>query len=63
VLSANFIWLPISAKILRNSDLRVAEMTLVMEGVAEIMAGSSPRAVQRRLRAMLPPSEAHRIAA
>jgi chemotaxis protein MotA len=63
VLSANFIWLPISAKIMRNSDLRVAEMTLVMEGVAEIMAGSSPRAVQRRLRAMLPPSEVQRLAA
>ena len=63
VLSANFLWLPMSAKITRNSDLRVAEMTLMLEGVSDIIAGASPRAVRARLRAMLPPSEAARIAA
>jgi chemotaxis protein MotA len=63
VLSANFVWLPISSKITRNSELRIAEMTLILEGVAEITAGSSPRAVRARLRAMLPPSEAQRVAA
>jgi chemotaxis protein MotA len=63
VLSANFLWLPMAAKITRNSELRVAEMTLVMEGVAEIMSGASPRTLRTRLRAMLPPSEAHRVAA
>jgi chemotaxis protein MotA len=63
VLSANFIWLPMSAKITRNSDLRIAEMTLMLEGVTEIMAGASPRALRTRLRSMLPPSEAQRLAA
>jgi chemotaxis protein MotA len=63
VLSANFLWLPMSSKITRNSELRAAEMALILEGVAEITAGASPRAVRARLRAMLPPSEAHRAAA
>jgi chemotaxis protein MotA len=63
VLSANFVWLPISSKITRNSELRAAEMAVILEGVAEITAGSSPRAVRARLRAMLPPSEARRVAA
>jgi chemotaxis protein MotA len=63
VLSANFIWLPMSVKIQRNSDLRVAELHLLMEGVMEILAGTNPRALRVRLRAMLPPSEAERIAA
>ena len=63
VLSANFFWLPISSKITRNSDLRMAEMTLMLEGVTEIMAGASPRAIRTRLRSMLPPSEAQRLAA
>ena len=38
-------------------------MAVILEGVAEITAGSSPRAVRARLRAMLPPSEARRVAA
>jgi chemotaxis protein MotA len=63
VLSANFVWLPISAKITRGSELRTAEMTLILEGVSEITAGASPRAIRARLRSMLPPSEAERLAA
>jgi chemotaxis protein MotA len=63
VLSANFLWLPMSAKITRNSQLRAAQMELLLTGVSEILAGTNPRAIQQRLRAMLPPSEVHRIAA
>lgn len=63
VLSANFLWLPMSAKITRNSQLRTAQMELLLTGVSEILAGTSPRAIRARLRAMLPPSEVHRIAA
>lgn len=63
VLSANVVWLPISSKITRNGELRAAEMAVILEGVAEITAGASPRAVRARLRAMLPPSEARRVAA
>jgi chemotaxis protein MotA len=63
VLSANFLWLPMSAKITRNSELRTAQMELLLTGVSEILAGTNPRAIRQRLRAMLPPSEVHRIAA
>jgi chemotaxis protein MotA len=57
VLSANFLWLPISSKIRRNTELRVAEMEMLMEGICEILAGTNPRALRQKLRAMLPPSE------
>jgi chemotaxis protein MotA len=57
VLSANFIWLPMSAKIRRNADLRRAQMELIVEGICEILAGTNPRSLRDRLRAMLPPSE------
>ena len=63
VLSANVIWLPISTKIHRTSDLRTAEMTLILEGVCEILAGTNPRALRVRLQSMLPPSEVVRSAA
>jgi chemotaxis protein MotA len=63
VLSANVIWLPISAKIRRNADLRTARMELMLEGVCEILAGTNPRSLKQKLRAMLPPSEAQLSAA
>jgi chemotaxis protein MotA len=63
VLSANFIWLPMAAKIQRNSDLRAAEMEVLLEGVVEILAGTNPRALRVRLQSMLPPSEAQHTAA
>jgi chemotaxis protein MotA len=63
VLSANFIWLPMSAKIRRNADLRRDQMELILEGICEILAGTNPRALRDKLRAMLPPSEAQLAAA
>jgi chemotaxis protein MotA len=57
VLSANFLWLPMSAKIRRNSELRGAQMTLLLEGVTEILAGTNPRAIRQKLTSMMPPSE------
>jgi chemotaxis protein MotA len=63
VLSANFIWLPMSAKIRRNADLRKTQMELIVEGICEILAGTNPRAIRDKLRAMLPPSEAQLSAA
>ncbi len=63
VLSANFVWLPMSAKILRTAELRTARMTVVLEGIAEISAGAGPRAVRTRRQAMLPPGEAQPAAA
>ena len=63
VLSANFIWLPMSTKITRNSDLRIAQMNLLLEGVTEIFEGTNPRALRVRLQSMLPPSEVRHTAA
>ena len=63
VLSANFMWLPMSVKIRRNADLRKAQMELILEGICEILAGTNPRALRVKLRAMLPPSEAQLSAA
>jgi chemotaxis protein MotA len=63
VLSANMVWLPMSAKITRNSDLRLAQMELLAMGVSEILAGTNPRLLRERLRAQLPPGEVHRTAA
>ena len=63
VLSANFIWLPMSTKIQRNSDLRAAEMHVLLAGVTEILAGTNPRALRVRLQSMLPPGEARHSAA
>src|SRR3954452_20953239 len=63
VLSPNFTWLPMSARIRRNAELRRAQMELVVEGICEILAGTNPRALRDKLRAMLPPSETHPSAA
>ena len=63
VLSANFVWLPMSVKIRRNADLRRDQMELILEGICEILAGTNPRALRDKLRAMLPPSEAQPAAA
>jgi chemotaxis protein MotA len=54
LLSANFIWLPIGSRLARLSDLEVERMTLQMEGVLAVQAGSQPRLLGERLRAMAP---------
>ena len=56
LLSANFIWLPIGARLRRLSDLEVERMTLLMEGVLAVQSGSQPRLLGERLRAMVPSS-------
>ena len=58
VLSANFLYLPMSHRITRTSELRSAQLELLLTGIAEIQAGTSPRAMRQRLTALLPPSEA-----
>lgn len=57
VLSANMFWLPMAAKIARISELQAAQMELLVEGITEIQAGTSPRAVRQKLNALVPPSE------
>jgi chemotaxis protein MotA len=63
VMAANFWFLPMGAKIARVSELQAAQMELLVEGITEIQAGTSPRAVRQKLIAMVPPSEVAREAA
>jgi len=57
VLSANFIWLPMSVKIRRNADLRRDQMELILEGVLSVQAGSHPRVIEQKLLSFLPAKE------
>ena len=54
LLSANFLWLPIGARMRRLSDIEIDRLTLLMEGVLAVQAGSQPRLLGERLRAMVP---------
>lgn len=54
LLSANFLWLPIGSRLKRLADLEVDRMTLLMEGALAVQAGSQPRLLGERLRAMVP---------
>jgi chemotaxis protein MotA len=56
VMAANFWFLPMGAKILRVSELQAAQMELLVEGISEIQAGTSPRAVRLKLTSLVPPS-------
>ncbi|GAB3073793.1 MULTISPECIES: motility protein A [unclassified Phycicoccus] len=53
VMSANVMWLPISSKLKRVSEAEIAHMELLLEGVLAIQSGTSPRVVEKRLRAAL----------
>ncbi len=54
VLSANFLWLPIGTRLIRLVELDVQRMTILIEGVLAIQAGSQPRTLGERLRALVP---------
>ena len=53
ILSANVIWLPISARIRRISDLELQAMEVTLEGVLAVQSGANPRLVGERLRSMV----------
>jgi chemotaxis protein MotA len=53
LLSANFIWLPIGGRLQRIGELELERMTLLMEGMLAVQAGSPPHFVGERLRAMV----------
>jgi chemotaxis protein MotA len=57
LLSANFIWLPLSSRIARLSELEIQRMTLIMEGILAVQGGAQPMLLADRLRAMVPESE------
>lgn len=54
LLSANFIWLPIGTRLKRLADLEMDRMMLLLEGALAVQAGSQPRLLGERLRAMVP---------
>jgi chemotaxis protein MotA len=54
LLSANFIWLPIGTRIKRLNEIDQERMVLLMEGVLAVQAGSQPRLLGERLKAMVP---------
>ena len=58
VLSANVMFLPLSTKLKRISDLEIRRMNLLIEGLMSIQAGSNPRVIEQKLRAFLPPRAA-----
>lgn len=58
LLSANVVWLPISTRIRRISDLECAQMELALEGLLAVQAGANPRIVGERLRSLLPDDQA-----
>ncbi|SEB89805.1 chemotaxis protein MotA [Paramicrobacterium humi] len=53
LLSANFIWLPIGTRLARLGELDIERMTVQMEGLLAVQAGSQPRLVGERLRALV----------
>ncbi|MET0162263.1 MAG: MotA/TolQ/ExbB proton channel family protein [Microbacteriaceae bacterium] len=56
LLSANFFWAPIGGKLSRLAELEEQRLAVVIEGMLAVQAGSQPRVLGERLRAMLPPS-------
>lgn len=54
VMSANVVFLPIGSRLKRLSEVEVARMELIIEGVAAIQAGSNPRIIQQKLASLLP---------
>ena len=62
VMSANAMWLPIGSRLKRLSELDVARMEVVIEGVSAIQAGANPRVVRHRLVSLLPADEQSALA-
>jgi len=54
VTSANVMWLPISNRLKRLSELECARMEVAIEGIAAIQAGANPRIIAQKLRSLLP---------
>ena len=57
VMAANVLWLPISNKLKRVSELEIHHKKMVLDGLLAIQAGSSPRLIQTRLQSYLSTAE------
>ncbi|MBN2164458.1 MAG: motility protein A [Pontiellaceae bacterium] len=53
---ANLVALPTAGKLEQRSQEEVALKTMVLEGIVAILEGHSPRIVEEKLRAFMPPS-------
>ncbi|NHC47107.1 flagellar motor protein [Motilibacter aurantiacus] len=54
VLTANVMWFPIAKRIARLTEMEAEQMEVVVEGILAIQAGSNPRVVAQKLKALLP---------
>jgi len=63
ILSANVVWLPLSARIRRISDLECTQMEMTLEGLLAVQAGANPRLVGERLRSLLADQSSAKAAA
>ena len=63
VTSANVILLPLGNRLKRLGEMEANRMEVTIEGVAAIQAGSNPRAVAQKLRALLPGASESEVAA
>ena len=54
VMSANCMWLPMASKLKRLSELECRQQEMLIEGLMAIQAGSNPRVIEQKLRALLP---------
>jgi chemotaxis protein MotA len=59
---ANLVALPTAGKLEQRSQEEVALKTMIVEGIVAIQEGHSPRIVEEKLRAFLPPSLREEIA-
>ncbi|MGZ4429482.1 MAG: flagellar motor protein [Nocardioidaceae bacterium] len=57
VMTANLLWLPLGSRLGRLSEVEMARMEVVIEGVIAVQAGANPRVVAQRLRSLLPASQ------
>jgi chemotaxis protein MotA len=62
VMSANLVFLPISNKLKRVSELEVARKELILEGVLSIQAGGNPRIIEQKLLSFLAPKQREALA-
>ena len=56
VALANLIYLPIAAKLRSRTSEEVIVYEMIIEGIMSIQSGDSPRIVETRMMAYLPPS-------
>ena len=63
VMTANLVFLPVSNKLKRTSELEANQMELVVEGILSIQAGGNPRVIEQKLLSFLPPKQRAALAA